>query len=143
MNRNKNTAHVDSQTSERYFQFIFTKSHNGFCITYYVTTDPGGSPGWQTILFFGIQIKFTFIDRGTTGPRTAAAVRFTVQLVGRVFCNRSVSFIEKKNVSFLLQTDKIIIDPKSISRLKANKKRFQPATCFNKKTAALRVFELE
>ena len=54
-----------------------------------------------------------------------------------------MSFIEKKNVSFLLQTDKIIIDPKSISRLKTNKKRFQPATCFNKKTAALRVFELE
>ena len=134
MNRNKNTAHVDSQTSERYFQFIFTKSHNGSCITYYVTTDPGGSPGWQTILFFGVQIKFTFIDHAATGPRTEVAVRVTVRLVGRVFC---------KNVSFLLQTDKIIIDPKSISRLKTNKKRFQPATCFNKKTAALRVFELE
>ena len=65
MNRNKNTAHVDSQTSERYFQFLFAKSHNGPCITYYVTTDPGGSPGWQTILFFGVQIKFTFIDHGT------------------------------------------------------------------------------
>ena len=65
MNRNKNTAHVDSQTSERYFQFLFTKSHNGSCTTYYVTTDPGGSPGWQTILFFEVQIKFTFIDHGT------------------------------------------------------------------------------
>ena len=108
---------------------------------FYLLRDYG--PLWQTILFFGVQIKFTFIDHAATGPRTAVAVRVTVRLVGRVFCNRSVSFIEKKNVSFLLQTDKIIIDPKSISRLKTNKKRFQLTTCFNKKPAALRVFELE
>ena len=46
-----------------------------------------------------------------------------------------MNFIEKKNVSFIPQADKIIIDPKSIqsilSRLKTNKKRFQPATGFN------------
>ena len=85
MNQNKNTAHVDSQTSEvvrgpfrfppandlgrlrirllksgRYFQFLFTKGHIGSCITYYVTTDPGGRP-----FYSGVQIKFTFIDHGT------------------------------------------------------------------------------
>ena len=46
-----------------------------------------------------------------------------------------MNFIEKKNVSFIPQADKIIIDPKSIrsilNRLKANKRRFQPATGFN------------
>ena len=54
-----------------------------------------------------------------------------------------MNFIEKKNVSFLLQTDQIIIDPKSnrsiLSRLKTNKKRFHPATGFNI-SAALRAF---
>ena len=58
-----------------------------------------------------------------------------------------MNFIEKNNVSFIPQADKILIDPKSIrsilSRLKTNKKRFQPATGFNILTIALRAFELE
>ena len=55
--------------------------------------------------------------------------------------------LRKNNVSFIPQADKVLIDPKSIrsilSRLKTNKKRFQPATGFNILTAALRAFKLE
>ena len=58
-----------------------------------------------------------------------------------------VNFIEKNSISLIPQADKIFIDPKSIrsilTRLKTNKKRFQPATGFNILTAALRAFELE
>ena len=37
----------------------------------------------------------------------------------------------------------LLISDKSLSRLKRNKKRFQPATGFNISTATLRAFELE
>ena len=106
-------------------------------LLYYLLRDYG--PWWQTILFIGV-IKFTFIDHGTA-DRGGSPFYSAVSGSGILQSLRELYREEQRFVP--AANRKIIIDPKSISRLKTNKKRFQPATGFNKKTAALRAFESE